>query len=141
MLPTTATVHTRAEVLAMNLDHILATTRANLAYEAADPWAVTLTVRSGDDNWVTWVFARCLLTDAMVAGGSTLDRVGDGDVKITVHGSHVLLELDSPSGHAILRLPRADVDRLLDKAEQLVPEGSESLDLDRELALLAGEDA
>lgn len=140
MLPI-AMVPTWAEVMAMDLEMVLATTRANLAFDVDDPWAVTLTVRTGDDNWVPWVFARSLLTDAMVAGGATLDPVGDGDVQITAHGSHVLVELDSPSGHAILRLPRADVDRLLDEAEQLVPEGSEVLDLDVELALLAGEDA
>ncbi|MBB5852511.1 SsgA family sporulation/cell division regulator [Amycolatopsis umgeniensis] len=139
MLPTT-TVHTWAEVMAIDLDHVLATTRANLVYDAADPWAVTLTVRGGD-NWVPWVFARSLLTDAMTAGGSMLDRVGDGDVRITVRGTHVLLELDSPSGHAYLRLSRADVDRLLDQAEQLVPEGAEALDWDQEMALLAGEGA
>ncbi|MFJ8912326.1 SsgA family sporulation/cell division regulator [Amycolatopsis sp. NPDC102389] len=125
----------------MDLEHVQATTRANLAFDVDDPWAVTLTVRTGGDNWVPWVFARSLLTDAMVAGGSTLDRVGDGDVQITAHGSHVLVELDSPSGHAILRLPRADVDRLLDEAEQLVPEGGEVLDWDSEITLLVGEGA
>lgn len=139
MLPTT-TVRTRADVMAMDLELVTGTVRANLVYKTADPWAVELAVRSGGQNWVSWVFARSLLADALVAGGALLDRVGDGDVGVIVRGSHVLLELTSPSGHAILRLPRGDVDRLLDKAEQLVPEGSETVDWSRELALLAGGD-
>lgn len=141
MLPTTATVHTMAEVMAMDLEQVNATTRANLIYQAEDPWAITLAMRTAGDSWLTWTFARSLLTDAVLAGGTLLDAVGDGDVTVTTRDSHVLLELTSPSGHAILRLPRADVDQLLDEAEQLVPEGAETLDWDREMALLAGEDA
>ncbi|MFE5571257.1 SsgA family sporulation/cell division regulator [Amycolatopsis japonica] len=138
MLPTSTAVSFGAEVMAMDLEQVMGTSAANLIYRTADPWAVTLEVRSGVRSWVSWVFARCLLSDALV-GRSPDGNVGD--VVVTVAGSHVLLELSSPSGHAFLRLRRADVERLLDKAEQLVPEGSESLDWDREMAWLAGEDA
>ncbi|WP_051174407.1 SsgA family sporulation/cell division regulator [Amycolatopsis orientalis] len=138
MLPTI--VETTAEVMAVDLQQVTASTGAELLYDASDPWAVTLIVHTGSRGRVHWMFARSLLTDAVVAGGA-YGRVGDGDVGIMVRGSHVLLELTSPSGRAILRLPRADVDRLLDEAEQLVPEGSETVDWRRELALLAGEDA
>ncbi|MFD5245664.1 SsgA family sporulation/cell division regulator [Amycolatopsis sp. NPDC058340] len=139
MLPSTARA-TRAEVMAPDLEKVTATAPANLIYKAADPWAVELTVRTAA-GWVSWVFARSLLADAVLADGSTFDQIGQGDVRISAPGAHVLLELNSPTGHAVLRLPRADVERLLDKAEQLVPEGDEVLDWDREITLLVGEGA
>jgi hypothetical protein len=109
---------------------------ADLAYDAADPYAVHVAFHTGEHDVVDWVFARQLLTDGVT------HPVGDGDVQ--VWPSHaagrplVCLALSSPSGRALFEIPLADLVEFLTKTYAAVPTGSESdfVDVDAELGLL-----
>jgi hypothetical protein len=102
---------------------------ACFSYSAHEPLSVTAAFQ-GNDTSVKWVFARSLLKDG-VSG-----PVGEGDVACwptTVCGEQVVcISLRSPSGQALLEAPLDEVSSFLQRAFEVVPEGSESdfLDLD-----------
>lgn len=110
---------------------------ADLAYSAADPWAVRVAFQTGGDGAdgvVEWLFARQLLSDG-VAG-----PMGEGDVRVwpSLNGTErvVHLGMSSPSGSALFEMARDDVVEFLQQTYVAVPTGSEALvvDLDRELS-------
>lgn len=111
---------------------------AILRYDAADPYAVHVTFRTGpgDEGRIEWLFARNLL------GAGLVGPAGDGDVRIWP--SHdgtdgpVYIELSSPSGQALFEAPRDKVKGFLGRTYELVPNGQETefLDIDSELELL-----
>ncbi len=112
---------------------------ADLAYSAADPWAVRVAFQTGGDgadSVVEWLFARQLLSDG-VAG-----PMGEGDVRVwpSLNGTErvVHLGMSSPSGSALFEMARDDVVEFLQQTYVAVPTGSEALvvDLDRELSSL-----
>ena len=75
---------------------------AELYYDAADPYAVTL-VLTGPTEPVVWVFGRDLLLDGLG------EPTGDGDVHVwpsldSYGRAVVLLELCPPSGAALVQL-------------------------------------
>ncbi len=101
---------------------------AELAYDARDPFAVTMTfrTRAGD---VPWVFHRELL----LAGIS--DPAGDGDVHIwpsldTQGRAVVVIELHSNSGSFVAQAHTPEVYRFLTKTLAMVPLGTEQIDVD-----------
>jgi hypothetical protein len=97
---------------------------ASLRYDPADPIAVTLTVRSGGGNLVTWTFARRLLADGLRKAS------GLGDVRVTPvlddSRHRILVSLSSADGHAELDLPRDRVETFLRQAFAAVPTGMEA---------------
>jgi len=108
---------------------------AELAYDAADPYAVTMAFRLGASR-VDWTFARDLLRQGVSA------PVGDGDVRVlpTLDDegtARVTVELSAPGGRAPAELPADDLRRFLDRTLAVVPAGAESalVDLD---AVIAG---
>lgn len=105
-------------------------------YDPDDPYAVMLRLRSGRDAWVEWVFARELLAEGLFFA------VGLGDVRLEPFpGDGLLVTLDSPSGHALLRLDAAHAARVLTGSFELVRRGCEEVDWDLALELLAAEEA
>ena len=113
--------------------------RARMAYDIADPYAVTVAFHTGahdDDEAVEWTFARQLLTD----GVST--AVGQGDVQVwpavSDEGPIVGLALSSPSGKATFEIRVPELVEFLALTYDAVPTGTESdhVDVDAELALL-----
>ncbi|GHF30084.1 hypothetical protein GCM10018790_04520 [Kitasatospora xanthocidica] len=107
--------------------------RVDLAYEAADPYAVRFTFDLPGDAPVTWYFARELLLEGI--GGPA----GEGDVHIHPVGeerSEVRVVLRSPHGQAALRAPSAPLTAFLARTGRLVPMGRElaGRELDAELA-------
>lgn len=113
--------------------------RAGLAYDATDPYAVSVSFHTGSGptaDVVEWTFARQLLTDGMNA------PVGQGDVQVwpsTSSGEPVAcLSLSSPSGRALFEVPVPELAGFLSMTYTAVPLGSESehVDVDAELALL-----
>ena len=106
-------------------------------YLVDDPFAVTFSIRTRSDRWVTWVMARELLlaglTDNVGVG------VGVGDIRLRpcrVHGYEVLVvEISSPDGHAALEVDRDLLGRFVQGTTELVPLGSEIsvLDMDAEI--------
>lgn len=112
---------------------------ADLAYSAADPWAVRVAFQTGGDevdSVVEWIFARQLLSDG-VAGPT-----GEGDVRVwpSMNGAQrvVHLGMSSPSGSALFELDRDDVVEFLQQTYVAVPTGSEAslIDLESELGTL-----
>jgi hypothetical protein len=111
-----------------------------LEYAAGDPYAVAAVFRAGASP-IRWVFARELLAEGLFA------PVGDGDVHVWPGlGSRgqavVLIELNSPYGEALLQAASRDVSEFLQRTFELVPRGTEDmqLDLDQTVLQLLGRD-
>lgn len=105
-------------------------------YDTGHPFSITLRFLARPGHWVDWVFARDLLSDALVWGSA-----GDGDVRFRVHpdADHkVQLLLSSPSGRAEFTFPHRHLSAALELTERLVPWGTEldQVDWDGELAAL-----
>jgi Streptomyces sporulation and cell division protein, SsgA len=110
---------------------------ASLRYDRDDPYAVHLSflTPSGRDP-IQWIFARSLASDGLTA------PAGDGDVRIRPAPEdltgQVYVELRSPSGRALLAVPRPVLIEFVDRCHEVVPPGHEAdyVDLDAELDLL-----
>ena len=113
---------------------------ANVSYDTADPYAVTVTFHTGAAEPVRWTFARQLLTDGVEA------PVGDGDVRAwpghTDGVPVVSIALSSPSGRALFEAPLSGVVEFLSRSYLAVPTGCESdfVNLDAELTSLLEDD-
>lgn len=101
---------------------------AELAYDAEDPFAVTMTfrTRSGD---VPWVFHRELLLNGMS------NPAGDGDVRISpsidIDGRAVtMIELQSNTGSFVAQARTPEVYEFVTGTLNLVPLGAEVIDVD-----------
>ncbi len=102
-------------------------------YTVADPFAVSLGVRTSNDRWVEWLVSR----DLVVAG---LDAAaGEGDVRMgpqIVQGYDIIeIEIRSTDGLAVLEVDRDLLRHCVDASLELVALGDEMLhvDLDREI--------
>lgn len=125
------TVNVISQDITLDCVDLSGTTRqleAELAYDARDPFAVTMTfrTRAGD---VPWVFCR----ELMLAGIS--DPSGDGDVHVwpsldTQGRAVVVIELNSNSGSFVAQARTPEVYRFLTRTLALVPLGTESIDVD-----------
>lgn len=107
-----------------------AAVRAEWLFNSANPFAVTLSLTNKP---VDWMIGRELLATGLWC------PVGDGDVRIEpMLGDLLLIELRSPSGHALLLLDAAEARRALDLSYASVPLGTETraTDLDAELAAI-----
>jgi hypothetical protein len=113
---------------------------SSFRYDAADPYAVHIGFRTGDDEVVEWTFARQLLAEGVT------HPVGEGDVQVWPSADDgpnaVCLSLCSPSGSALFELPLSGLVEFLTRTYTAVPTGSESdfVDLDAELAVLVWPD-
>lgn len=107
---------------------------AVLRFDKADPFAVSLKLRTTDVRTVTWTFARQLLAD----GARRPTGVGAVEVRPAFHdASRVLvLSLTSASGRAQVELPHEPVTAFLNDTYAAVPSGAESdfVDWNAELA-------
>ncbi len=106
------------------------------SYTAADPFAVTLAVRTRHDRWVEWLVARDLVVEGLEA------EAGIGDVRLSpqvVQGYDIVeIEISSTDGRAVLEVDRDLLRHFVDTTTELVALGDESAwtDLDGELARL-----
>jgi hypothetical protein len=109
-----------------------------LGYGSDDPYAVSVAFQ-GPDEVVTWVFARDLLAEGLLAPG------GEGDVTVRPefgpNGEVLVIGLASPDGEAELEADADDVRDFLARTEQVLPRGQEHtvIDFDAELAQLLAE--
>ena len=102
-------------------------------YTVADPFAVSLSVRTSNDRWVEWLVGR----DLVVAG---LDAPsGEGDVRMgpqIVQGYDIVeIEIRSTDGRAVLEVDRDLLRHFVEASIELAALGDEMLhiDLDREI--------
>ena len=101
---------------------------AGFHYDAADPFAVTLTFYT-DGPEVTWSFARDLLVEGLTQPS------GAGDVHVwpseAANGRALtVIELQSPGGQALLQAPAAAIAAFVDASLEIVASGEESSQLD-----------
>ncbi|MGH4020515.1 MAG: SsgA family sporulation/cell division regulator [Pseudonocardiaceae bacterium] len=102
------------------------------AYDPADPLAVALHIRSPEP--VCWIFAR----DLLHAGLHTRVPVGDGDIRLWTTPTHgnptqLVIELDSPTGHAHLSTGWEAVAAFCRRAHTTVPTSRETTLIARQL--------
>ncbi|MCR3746347.1 SsgA family sporulation/cell division regulator [Lentzea californiensis] len=107
---------------------------AELVYDPEDPYAVAVVFFTGSGR-VEWMFARDLLADGL------LTPSGEGDILVRPASDdpeRVLVELNAPTGFAILSAVAEDVAEFLDSSYDVVQPGEEDLwiDFDRELQKL-----
>lgn len=109
---------------------------ADLVFDPADPYAVTMVFRTGVQE-VLWTFGRELLLEGRY------EPTGDGDVHVwpclSSEGSAVvIIELCSPDGELLVQAGCRSVDRFISAVLGSVPDGHEStfLDFDDELTQL-----
>lgn len=103
------------------------------SYCADDPFAVTLSVRTGNDRWVDWLMARDLVAEGLT------QPAGIGDVRIspqTIQGYDVVaIEISSHDGRAVLEVDRRLLQDFIARTYAVVPPGTEQtrLKLDDEI--------
>lgn len=107
---------------------------AELTYETADPFAVVAVFHAGEAP-IRWVFGRDLLAEGMFS------PAGDGDVHIWPcldpgGRAVVIIELSSPHGDALLQAASSDVNGFLQQTFELVPQGTEDMELDLDSTVL-----
>ena len=114
---------------------------ADLVFDPADPYAVTMVFRTGVQE-VLWTFGRELLVEGRY------EPTGDGDVHVwpclSSDGSAVvIIELCSPDGELLVQAGSRSVDRFVTAMLDSVPDGQESafVNFDDELASLLSADA
>ncbi|GAA4031731.1 MULTISPECIES: SsgA family sporulation/cell division regulator [Allokutzneria] len=98
--------------------------QVELRYDTRDPYAVVAAFRTGRAGWVEWVFARDLLADGLIAAA------GEGDVRIRPAVDDpevVVIELSSPSGHAMFEAAAQELADFLDRTYDLIVPGNENL--------------
>src|SRR3712207_1574393 len=105
-------------------------------YAAADPYAVTLAVRTKQDRWVEWLVARDLVAESLDGAA------GEGDVRMSpqvVQGYDIVeIEIRSHDGRAVLEVDRDLLRQFVESSFEVVAPGAESsrVDLDAEIASL-----
>ena len=106
------------------------------SYSAADPYAVTLAVRTRHDRWVEWLVGRDLVAESLEA------PAGMGDIRMspqTVQGYDIVeIEIRSTDGRAILEVDRDLLRHFVTSTTEIVALGDEAgrMDLDGEIARL-----
>lgn len=107
---------------------------ADLVFDPADPFAVTMVFRTGVQE-VRWTFGRELLVEGLY------EPTGDGDVHVwpclSSNGSAVVIvELCSPDGELLVQAGSRAVNGFVTKMLASVPDGQEAafVDFDGELA-------
>ncbi len=111
------------------------------SYTAADPFAVSLAVRTRHDQWVEWLVSR----DLVVVGLE--EDAGLGDIRLSpqvVQGYDIVeIEISSTDGRAVLEVDRDLLRHFIGTTTELVALGDESAwtDLDGELARLTADAA
>jgi sporulation and cell division protein SsgA len=108
----------------VTLDCWRAPVLARWSYHPADPYAVTLAFRARHGRWIAWCFARDLLAEGL------REPAGLGDVRVRPDGEFeddlIVVELQSPDGHALVEARREDVERFVEVTARVVPVGAES---------------
>lgn len=108
---------------------------ALMAYDPADPLAVSVEFVCGSGMHTTWTMGR----DLVAEGLTSRCPVGLGDVRIWQYGEDGLrIRLHSDEGSADLLAEIEDVADFLSRTYQLVPEGSEleGFDVDEVIRML-----
>lgn len=103
------------------------------SYTSADPFAVTLAVRTRNDRWVEWLVGRDLVIEGLSG------EAGLGDVALAprmVQGYDIVeIVIRSGEGKAILEVDRDLLRHFIDSTQDLVAVGDELTHMDLDSAL------
>lgn len=126
------------EVVAMHLvlsDASVLPIRAELSYEAADPYTVRIDF-SGSHSDCTWLIGRELIAQGVLADPST--PAGTGDVRVWRDDdpAFLLMSLSGVEGDALLAGLAEPFARFIAATTALVPFGSESSRMEDEISRL-----
>jgi hypothetical protein len=122
---------------------------ADLYYNCADPYAVTMSLDAGTDEPIDWTFARDLLAGALHGIEGTGDvRAWPGAAPVAAEtgagaaGQTLNIALGPPDGYAVFETGAAGIEAFLERAYDMVPAGQESacLDLDAWLIEVLGQE-
>jgi hypothetical protein len=120
----------------IDLEGVSTPVEAEFSYDAADPFAVSIAFKV-EPAAVRWTFARDLLVEGFY------EPTGDGDIHVwpclSADGNAVVIvELDSPSGGAMVQISSREMAAFIARMLNLVPLETESdlLDFDAELSEL-----
>jgi len=107
--------------------------RAELHYDAQDPYAVTIVFLTADEQ-VRWTFGRELLIEGLY------EPSGDGDVHVWPcldpdGRAVVIIELCSPGGEALVQAKTGDLTKFVDRIRRAVRPGAESEHINVEAAI------
>jgi hypothetical protein len=109
--------------------------KTELRYDTRDPFLIALSFTFDGIDWTEWVFARDLFASGLRG------PAGQGDIRLQPSPEApelIVIELDTPFGHAKLLGHRRQLERFLACSCDVVPLGEEGrwLDIDGELARL-----
>ena len=112
---------------------------ADLVFDPADPFAVTMVFRTGVQE-VRWTFGRELLVEGLY------EPTGDGDVHVwpclSSDGSAVVIvELCSPDGEALVQAPAGEIISFVDRMTAAVTPGAETVDVEAAIAAIFAAEA
>jgi len=120
----------------IDLEGVSTPVEAEISYDAADPFAVSILFKV-EPAGVRWTFARDLLVEG------SYEPTGDGDIHVwpclsADGGAVVIVELESPSGGAMVQINSRDMSAFIARMLTVVPLGTESelLDFEAELSEL-----
>ncbi|MEJ3657464.1 SsgA family sporulation/cell division regulator [Actinomycetes bacterium KLBMP 9759] len=103
-------------------------------YQADDPFAITLAVRTRQDRWVEWLVGRELVVESLSRAA------GEGDIRMSpqiVEGYDIVeIEIRSTDGRAVLEVDRDLLRHFVEATTELVALGDEEamMDIDGEIA-------
>jgi len=104
-------------------------------YSPADPFAVTLGVRTRTGRWVEWLVARDLVIESLAG------PAGCGDVRMSpqrVQGYDIIeIEIRSTDGRAVLEVDHDLLHQFVHDSLAVVPLGEESAHIDLDEAIAA----
>lgn len=136
---TETSTETITEAMSMefvDMDGMSTPVQAEFAYDAADPFAVSILFKA-EPAPVRWTFARDLLIEGFY------EPTGDGDVHVwpclSSEGTAVvIIELNSPDGEVLVQLSSRSVSAFNEQMLTIVPAGTElnHVDVDAELTQL-----
>ena len=132
------------ELRLMGPEQLIVPLAVEWSYSRQDPYAVTLSLDTGAEQPVQWIFARDLLASALLgpaglgdvqawpaaeSAGPQEDGAGAGEKIVNI-------VLGSPDGSARFEAGAAGIEAFLDRTHELVPAGQESgfLNIDDGLA-------
>lgn len=97
--------------------------RSRWTYRTAEPFTIAAAFQTDNGAWVEWVFARDLLVAGLTA------PAGEGDVRLHPGQDDrervLVLEIESPDGHALLVMDHEEVRDFVAATTDLVPLGDE----------------
>ena len=117
-------------------DQLIVPLIAEWSYRREDPYAVTMSLFTGGDEPVKWVFGRDLLDVARLAPAGIGDvqawpttvsaATAEDDAGAVADEKIISIVLGSPDGCACFETSAADIEEFLARTYELVPAGQES---------------